>query len=107
MHLNKFISHNTNYSRREADELIGQGKENQHRVISDSATSVGENDKVKVSGRFAKLKKEFTIGELVGKNDDRGRRTIYGNLLHGLSFFVFTERLFPRLLHADNLIQRV
>ena len=29
MRLNKFISHNTNYSRREADELIGQGKENQ------------------------------------------------------------------------------
>ena len=61
MRLNKFISHNTNYSRREADELIGQGKENQHRVISDSATSVGENDKVKISGRFAKLKKEFTM----------------------------------------------
>jgi len=27
MRLNKFISHNTNYSRREADELIGRGKE--------------------------------------------------------------------------------
>ena len=26
MRLNKFISHNTNYSRREADESIGQGK---------------------------------------------------------------------------------
>ena len=25
--LNKFISHNTNYSRREADELIEKGKE--------------------------------------------------------------------------------
>ena len=59
MRLNKFISHNTNYSRREADELIGQGKKNQHRAISDSATSVGENDKVKVSGRFAKLKKNL------------------------------------------------
>ena len=58
MRLNKFISHNTNYSRREADELIGQGKENQHRAISDSATSFDENDK---SGRFAKLKKEFTM----------------------------------------------
>ena len=108
MRLNKFISHNTNYSRREADELIGQGKENQHRAISDSATSFDENDKVKVSGRFAKLKKEFTMitqRQLVGKKDDRGRRTIYGNLPHGFSFFA--ERLFPRLLHADNLIQRV
>lgn len=61
MRLNKFISHNTNYSRREADELIGQGKKNQHRAISDSATSFDENDKVKISGRFAKLKKEFTM----------------------------------------------
>ena len=59
MRLNKFISHNANYSRREADELIGQGKENQHRAISDSATSVGENDNVKISGRFAKLKKNL------------------------------------------------
>ena len=59
MRLNKFISHNTNYSRREADELIGQGKENQHRAISDSATSVGENDNVKISDRFAKLKKNL------------------------------------------------
>ena len=29
MRLNKFISHNANYSRRETDELIGRGKENQ------------------------------------------------------------------------------
>ena len=73
MRLNKFISHNANYSRREADELIGRGKENQHRAISDSATSVGENDNVKISGRFAKLKKNLQWwhkGKLVGKNDD-------------------------------------
>ena len=39
--LNKFISHNTNYSRREADELIKAGKVSiAGRVVSYLATSV-------------------------------------------------------------------
>ena len=36
MRINKFISHNTNYSRREADELIKAGKV----VISDNGNGL-------------------------------------------------------------------
>ncbi|MBF0984862.1 MAG: rRNA pseudouridine synthase, partial [Campylobacter sp.] len=71
--LNKFISHNTSYSRREADELIKQGKVSVNgRVVSELATSVSDEDKVRINGRVVRLKKEFTVivyhkqkGELV------------------------------------------
>ena len=60
--LNKFISHNTSYSRREADELIKQGKVSVNgRVVSELATSVSDEDKVKINGRIVRLKKEFTV----------------------------------------------
>lgn len=101
MRLNKFISHNTNYSRREADELIKQGKVKiNNRVVSDLATNVSQDDKVKINGKFIKLKKEFTMivynkpkGELVSKKDDRGRKTIYENLPNGFSHFISIGRL--------------
>ncbi|CAD7289255.1 Ribosomal large subunit pseudouridine synthase B [Campylobacter majalis] len=101
MRLNKFISHNTNYSRREADELIKNGKVTlNNRVVSDMGVSVSEDDKVKINGRFVKLKKDFTMivynkqkGELVTKKDDRGRKTIYDNLPRGFSKFISIGRL--------------
>lgn len=101
MRLNKFISHNTNYSRREADELIKQGKVSvNNRIVSELATNVSEDDKVKIGGRFVKLKKDFTMivyhkqkGELVTKKDDRGRKTIYDNLPSGFAKFVSIGRL--------------
>ena len=85
MRINKFISHNTNYSRREADELIKAGKVSINgRIISDLSTDIKDGDKVKIGSRLVKLKKEFSVilynkpkGELVTKRDDRGRRTIY------------------------------
>ena len=99
--LNKFISHNTNYSRREADELIKQGKVSINgRVVSDMGVSVSDEDKVKIGARLVKLKKEFTMivyhkkkGELVTKKDDRGRKTIYDNLPSGFSKFMSIGRL--------------
>ncbi|AQW82071.1 23S rRNA pseudouridine 2605 synthase [Campylobacter pinnipediorum subsp. pinnipediorum] len=101
MRLNKFISHNTNYSRREADELIKQGKVSiNNKVVSQMAVSVSSDDKVKINGRFVKEKKDFTVivynkqkGELVTKKDDRGRKTIYDNLPRGFSKFVSIGRL--------------
>lgn len=101
MRLNKFISHNTNYSRREADELIKNGKVTlNNRIVSDMGVSVSEDDKVKINGRFVKLKKDFTMiiynkqkGELVTKKDDRGRKTIYDNLPRGFSKFISIGRL--------------
>ncbi|QQF52522.1 pseudouridine synthase [Campylobacter fetus] len=101
MRINKFISHNTNYSRREADELVKNGKVSiNNKVIDNLATDVKEDDKIKINGRFIRLKKEFSIivynkqkGELVTKKDDRGRKTIYDNLPRGLSKFISIGRL--------------
>jgi len=89
LRLNKFISHNTKYSRREADLLIKEGKVSLNgRVVSELATEVSESEeKVRVNGRKVLLKTEFCAivyhkpkGELVTKRDDRGRKTIYHSL---------------------------
>jgi len=98
--LNKFISHNTNYSRREADELIKNGKVNINgRVVSDFIELNG-TEKVRINGRYIGKKKDFSVivynkqkGELVTNKDDRGRRTIFDNLPHGFSKFVSIGRL--------------
>ena len=100
MRLNKFISHNTGYSRREADELIKQGKVSINgRVVSDFIEVSGE-EKIRIGSRLIKPKTEFTMivynkpkGELVTKKDDRGRRTIYDILPEGFSRFVSVGRL--------------
>ena len=98
--LNKFISHNTNYSRREADELIKNGKVSINgRVVSDFIELNG-TEKVRINGRYIGKKKDFSVivynkqkGELVTNKDDRGRRTIFDNLPHGFSKFVSIGRL--------------
>lgn len=101
MRINKFISHNTNYSRREADELLKAGKVSINgRTVVDLSTEVKENDKVRIGSRLIKLKKEFSMivynkqkGELVTKRDDRGRKTIYDSLPRGFSKFISIGRL--------------
>jgi len=92
MRLNKFISHNTKYSRREADKLIEEGKVNINRKpITDYGYQVEKDDRVFLKGREIKPKgkQELTMivynkpkGTLVTKKDDRGRTTIY-HLLPG------------------------
>ncbi|WP_456451368.1 pseudouridine synthase [Hydrogenimonas sp.] len=101
--LNKFISHNTKYSRREADKLIAEGKvEVNGKVVTDLATRVTRDDKVKVNGRFVRPKAlhEMTVvayhkpkGELVTKKDPRGRKTIYDSLPKKFAHFVPVGRL--------------
>ena len=100
MRLNKFISHNTGYSRREADELIKNGKVSVNgRIISDFI-EINESDKIRINKHLIKLKKDVTMiiynkpkGELVSKKDDRGRKTIYDSLPKGFSKFVSIGRL--------------
>ena len=100
MRLNKFISHNTGYSRREADELIKGGKVSINgRVVSEFVEVSGE-EKIRINGRLIKKKTEFSVivyhkpkGELVTKKDDRGRKTIYDTLPNGFSKFVSIGRL--------------
>lgn len=100
MRLNKFISHNTGYSRREADELVKNGKVSVNgRIISDFI-EINESDKIRINKHLIKLKKDFTMiiynkpkGELVSKKDDRDRKTIYDSLPKGFSKFVSIGRL--------------
>jgi len=85
--LNKFLSHNTKHSRRDADKLIQAGKvKMKGTVIEDLSKKVFKGDKVYLNGQFVHRKNEFTVlvynklkGELVTKRDDRGRKTIFEN----------------------------
>jgi len=86
--LNKMISHNTKYSRREADELIKNGDITiDGKVVTDLSTKVNFEDKIRIKGRRLYKKDHFTVivyhkqkGELVTKRDDRGRKTIFDTL---------------------------
>ena len=101
MRLNKYISHNTIYSRREADKLIKEGfvKVN-NKIVKEPFYDVKKGDKVFLKGRPVKEKKLFTVivynkpkGELVAKKDDRGRRTIYDSLPSKFKHFIPVGRL--------------
>jgi 23S rRNA pseudouridine2605 synthase len=101
--LNKFLSHNTKYSRREADKLIEAGRvEVNGKVVTDFSYRVKPDDKVKLNGRYIKPKSmhEMTVivyhkpkGELVTKRDPKGRKTIYDTLPKKFSHFVPIGRL--------------
>ncbi len=87
MRLNRYIAHNSRYSRREADQLIFDGKVKiDGKVISNPATTI-ENEKVSVNGNLITKKSEYTFlvynkpkGELVTKSDPQGRRTVFHSL---------------------------
>ncbi len=99
--LNKYLSHNTKHSRREADELIKNGHVKiKGKVITDLSTKVHKGDKVYLRGRFVHPKNEFTVlvynkkkGELVTKKDDRGRKTIFDNLSKRYHHYIPIGRL--------------
>jgi 23S rRNA pseudouridine2605 synthase len=99
--LNKYISHNSKYSRREADQLIKDGKVViKGKVITDLSTRIGKGDKVYINNRFMHPRQEFTVivynklkGELVTKKDDRGRKTIYDNLSKRYHHYIPVGRL--------------
>ncbi len=103
MRLNKYISHNSKYSRREADRLIEAGdvKINAQKV-TDYGYDVKDNDKVTIKGKALIPKKagELTMivynkprGVLVTKKDDRGRATIYHKLPGKFRHFIPVGRL--------------
>ncbi len=101
MRINKYISHNTKYSRREADELIRSGEvRNNKETISDLSYQVEEGDKISVKGRPIEKRKEVTVivynkpkGVLVTKKDDRERATIYHKLSGKYRHFIPIGRL--------------
>jgi len=88
MRLNKYIAHNTKYSRREADALIEAGEVTLNKKpLKEFGYEVQEEDHIFVKGKAVKVTNELTIivynkpkGVLVTKKDDRGRATIYHKL---------------------------
>ena len=101
MRLNKFISHHTTYSRREADKLIFEGKVKVNgKIVTNPAYDVQNGDKVAVKGKPVKKSTKYTCivynkprGELVTKRDDRGRKTIYDTLPKKFKHFIPVGRL--------------
>jgi len=102
MRLNKFIAHYSTYSRREADKVIQDGYVYVDGELEDNpATQVDERHvKVVVSGKKVMPSDQFTViiynkpkGELVTKNDPRGRRIIYDSLDNKYKHFIPVGRL--------------
>jgi 23S rRNA pseudouridine2605 synthase len=102
MRLNKYISHNSKYSRREADQMILDGFVNIHRKkITNPAYQVQDNDKVFVKGKLIKnIEDKLTVivynkpkGEIVTKKDPQGRKTIYDSLPKKFHHFIPIGRL--------------
>ena len=101
--LNKFLSHNSNYSRREADKLIEEGRIRvNNTVVTDLATKVKSTDKVEIGKKLIKEEKNklYTVivynkpkGEIVSKKDPQGRKTIYDGLEHKYKHFLSVGRL--------------
>jgi len=101
--LNKFISHNSRFSRREADELIKNGKvQIEGKTISDLSTKVTPNTIVKVNGRTVRIdhSRASTVivynklkGEIVSKKDPQNRRIIYDTIPKKFSHFIPIGRL--------------
>lgn len=101
MRLNKYISHNTKYSRRDADRLI-EAKEVKlgQQIMTDFSYDVQKDDKIYVKGNLVTKDEELTVivynkpkGVLVTKKDDRGRATIYHKLSGQYRHFIPIGRL--------------
>jgi len=101
LRLNKYISHHSTYSRREADRLIFEGKVKVNgKVVTNPAFEVEEGDKVAINKKPVKKSTKYTCivynkprGELVTKKDDRGRKTIYDSLPKKYRHFIPVGRL--------------
>ncbi len=101
--LNKFISHNTKYSRREADSLIEDGRVSlNNTVVTNMATKVSNDDIIEIDNKkiWHNPNKQYTVivynkqkGELVTKNDPRGRRTIFDSISKQYRHFTPIGRL--------------
>ncbi|PHO09527.1 rRNA pseudouridine synthase [Malaciobacter canalis] len=101
--LNKFLSHNSTYSRREADKIIEEGRVSiDGKVVTNLATKVSENNLVKIDKKVIKADKNrmYTVivynkpkGELVTKSDPQGRKTIYDTLGKKYKHFLPIGRL--------------
>ena len=101
--LNKFISHNSKYSRREADELIKNKEVSiDGKVVTDLSTKVTKQMQIKVCDKVVRMErsKPSTViiynklkGEIVSKKDPQGRKIIYDTIPKKFSHFIPIGRL--------------
>lgn len=101
--LNKFISHNSKYSRREADDIIKNGEVSiDGKTVTDLSTRVSHGMKVKINGKEIKedKSKPSTViiynklkGEIVSKKDPQGRKIIYDTIPKKFAHFIPIGRL--------------
>lgn len=101
--LNKFISHNSRFSRREADKLIEDGKVSiEGEIVTDLSTKVDEHTVVKVNDRTVKVDRSRapTVivynkqkGEIVSKKDPQGRKVIFDTIAKKFAHFIPVGRL--------------
>lgn len=101
--LNKYISHNTNYSRREADKLIEEGHVTVNKKpVLDMGMKVDDNDTVAIKGKPIRIDKNrmYTVivynkpkGELVTKSDPQGRKVIFDTIGKKYKHFLPIGRL--------------
>ncbi len=101
MRINKYISHNSKYSRREADKLIENGEVTVNRnKLEDFAYNVKDGDQVSIGGLHVTERTELTMivfnkpkGTLVTQKDDRGRTTIFHKMAGKFRHFIPIGRL--------------
>lgn len=102
MRLNKYIAHYSTYSRREADKAVQDGYVRVNGEIeTNPATQIQEGvDIVYISGKQVSPQEKYTVivynkpkGELVTKNDPKGRKTIYDSLSKEFRHFIPVGRL--------------
>jgi 23S rRNA pseudouridine2605 synthase len=98
--INKYISHNSKYSRREADQLIKDGRVKVNKQPITDFVTLEDSDLVFIDDKIVKPKDKYTVivynkpkGELVTKNDPRGRTTIYHTLSSKFKNFISIGRL--------------
>ncbi len=94
MRINNYISSTGLCSRRQADELIKQGKVKINNIIAAIGQTVNPSDKVEVKGKILKQKKAYVY---IALNKPRGitsttERHIKGNII---DFVNHPERIFP------------
>lgn len=89
LRINQFISHNSHYSRRQADLLVSSGRVNIGRRRANLGDVVSRGERVFLDGKEIRVlrSREFSVivyhkpkGEIVSRVDDRGRRVIFDSL---------------------------
>ncbi|MCR4881061.1 MAG: rRNA pseudouridine synthase [bacterium] len=82
--INKYIASCTEYSRRQADKLIEEGKVKVNgNLVTEAGICVSDKDSIEVDGQvLRRLKKEYYLfhkpaGYITTKSDEKNRKTIY------------------------------